>query len=141
MNKKIMMAIGMALLIAGCSSAPAKKTLDTDILLKADQAYRQGRLVDAEAYYLKIVDKNPTLYETWFRLGNIYVRTGQLDAAIRAFEKCIQLSPEKSKGWNNMALTRIRQAISTLEEGVGMSDASDPGYQQMSKLLSKLVSK
>ena len=60
--KKITAIILCSIFLMACSSSakqPAK--LDTALLVKAEKAYRQGRLVDAEIYYLKIAEAKPGL--------------------------------------------------------------------------------
>ena len=87
------------------------------LFTKAQQAYQEGMLEEAEANFIKITKLNPEFYEAWFRLGNIYVRTGQLKAAERMFEKSANISPEKYRAWNNLAITYIKQAVAVLKEG------------------------
>ena len=83
----------------------------------AGEAYKNGELSTAETHYLALVRNDPEFAEGWFRLGNIYVRTGQLDAAVNMYEKALKLNPEDGKVWNNLALARVKQAVAALDEG------------------------
>ncbi|MBF5056295.1 hypothetical protein Y5W_01589 [Alcanivorax sp. 521-1] len=72
--------------------------------------------MEAEAYYRELVNDNPELYQGWFRLGNIYARSGQLDAAITMYERCLELDPDQARAWYNLALVRTRQSLRTLAD-------------------------
>lgn len=109
----------LAIFITACTTLKTQTDAQKSVELftKAEQAYKEGMLEEAEANFLKITKLNPELYEAWFRLGNIYVRTGQLKAAERMFEKSASINPEEYKAWNNLAITYIKQAIAVLKEG------------------------
>lgn len=119
MSKKTMgrtwLAFLIALVLQGCASGPSEKPF-LDTFDRAEADYRQGLLTRAEAGYRKVVQTKPTFYEPWLRLGNIYVRTGQYEAAIRMFEECTRIQPDDVRGWNNLALTRVNQGIDILDQ-------------------------
>jgi tetratricopeptide (TPR) repeat protein len=52
-------------------------------------AERQGQLDQAEALYAKLVAKNPTLENAWFRLGYLQLQRGNNTGSIGAFEACL----------------------------------------------------
>ena len=109
-------------------------------LAAAYTAYNEGRLSAAETLLIKYTNKYPNYSEAWFKLGNIYYRTGQYDAAITAYGNVVQQQPKHSKAWYNMALTRIRQAEVTLEQGEAQFAIEDTQSLQLTSLKNKIRS-
>ena len=130
--------IAFSVFLTGCGSTATRSTISADLIERADQAYREGQLTVAEARYREITHQKPSMYEPWFRLGNIYVRTGQLEAAVKMYERCIELRSEDARAWNNLALTRIQQAIAVLDEGVAMASSNSAGWKDMQRLSVRL---
>ena len=58
-----------------------------DALRKAEKLVRQGRLDAAIEAYLQIVDDHPGDWGTANALGDLYVRTGDLDKAASQFTR------------------------------------------------------
>lgn len=129
--------------ICSCASSPerSESTFKEKIALfqEAEQYYQQGLLAQAESRYRAMLKTNPNMYEAWLRLGNINVRTGQLEAATLAFEKCIAIAPERLKGWNNLALTHVIQATEVAREGLSVTDPNDPDDAKLQRLLERLI--
>lgn len=105
----------------------------------ASTAYESGELSTAETRYLELVKANPQYAEGWFKLGNIYVRTGQLVAAIRMYEKAAVINPEDGKVWNNLALARVKQAVATLDEGAQHVRSGSPEQAGVQELRKRIV--
>ncbi len=101
-------------------------------------AYKDGRLGDAEAILHQILEDHPDLADAWFKLGNIYYRTGQYDAAVRAYEKTVVYDKENGRAWYNLALTRIKQADIALKVGITQVKSSNPYYQRLGDFRKKL---
>src|SRR5690606_9448918 len=93
--------------VEGCSSAAPRAERDAANYAAAALAYKNGELIEAETRYRQLVKAHPDYTEGWFKLGNIYVRTGQYDAAANVYKKAAQLNPEDAKIWNNLALANI----------------------------------
>ncbi len=107
-----------AFVLGSCAAKPPSKSQSALALIEsADRYYSMGLLSDAEAKYRKITLAYPKYHEAWLKLGNIYVRTDQLEAAIIAYQTCNQKQPEDVRCWNNLALARVKQAVSSLDEG------------------------
>ena len=89
----------LAALLSACATSASNIDGDNNAnkLRRAEQAYTDGLFVEAEAYYRELVNDNPELYQGWFRLGNIYARSGQLDAAITMYERCLELDPDQAR--------------------------------------------
>ncbi len=107
------------LLVSACASKEnrLKPTGVVEVERKAEGYYKQANLQLAEVEYRRLLKMVPQYAKGWFRLGNIYLRTSQLDAAIRHYEKAIAYDSKMAKAWHNLSLARIRQATNTLVEG------------------------
>mgnify|MGYP000950482850 FL=1 len=95
--------------LQACSTLTTS-TLSPDIMTDADQYYQNGQLAQAEHLYREVVATAPRVSVAWFQLGNIYVRTNQLDAAVNAFQQATQVAPNEARYWVNLSLTRHKQA-------------------------------
>lgn len=124
------LAVAVALLIAcaGCASSSASRSDFASGYEQAEKYYRAGLYSDAERVLLDLRRRSPENYDVLFRLGNIYVRTGQFDAAERAYRRCIEIDPEQPKGWYNLALLSIKQAMYIAEEGRAKTRTRSPEF-------------
>jgi tetratricopeptide (TPR) repeat protein len=119
----ILLLLGTILFLNACASTQQQsvKKMNSSELInlveEAGEAYKMGLLTDAEIKYREITAKYPRYYDAWLKLGNIYVRTDQLEAAIRVYLKCTEIEPEAMQGWNNLALARLKQAMNALKVG------------------------
>jgi tetratricopeptide (TPR) repeat protein len=116
----------------GTTSSKYSSKSKLDEFDQANKFYEAGRLSEAEWLYKQVLKTAPDLDEAWLRLGNIYVRTNQLEAAAIHLDKCTTINPSNYRCWNNLALIRIKQAISTLDQ----AEKSFPkAAQEKAKLL------
>jgi cytochrome c-type biogenesis protein CcmH/NrfG len=46
---------------------------------------------------------NPLHPDGWFALGSASLKARELDSAINAFTRSVQLNPENGESWNNLA--------------------------------------
>lgn len=137
---KIAIAFIAISFLGGCTSSITKENSSTiNLFKKAERSYMQGLLSEAEADYLQLSRIAPDVSEVWVKLGNIYVRTGYLDAAIRMYEKCLEIDSKDTRCWNNMALAQVKQAMKTLEAGVKGMEPNSDDYYVLTELYSKLV--
>ena len=56
-------------------------------LEEADRALREARLNDAEVMYRELIKSHPQVPEVYLRLGNIYTRQAQLEAAQQTYKE------------------------------------------------------
>lgn len=149
MKRSLKLAIIALALISGCVSnvrsdfngarlPKVSHSLD-DMLLKANLAYEEGRLPDAERWFLNIVHQYSSLADAWFKLGNIYYRTGRYTAAINAYETVLTNDISYDKAWYNLALTRRSQSIEVLNRGLSHIDKDSPFYMKSLILRKKLI--
>ncbi len=94
----------------------------------AGKYYNNGLYSDAERVLLELARQTPDNYDVLFRLGNIYVRTGQFEAAERVYQHCVKIDPSQPKGWYNLSLLRVKQAMYLVEEGRTKSAAQAPEF-------------
>ncbi len=143
---RICMLILVVLLLPACvattGSSPnrvASKPSALELQLEESFiAYNEGRLGDSEASLHKILEMHPNLSDAWFKLGNIYYRTGQYDAAVRAYEKTVTYDKENGRAWYNLALTRIKQADIALKIGATQITPDNPYFERLGALRKKL---
>lgn len=126
---RCLLALGLVVSLAACTSTPARNeaapisaaaTVGEDSLIelqeRADQAYAEGRLLDAEQLYRRLLRAHPRSTHALLRLGNTQLRNSELDAAALSFRECIKYSPEDARCWNNLALTYVKMSSDTLEQ-------------------------
>lgn len=64
-----------------------------------------NRLQDAISLIADLIRQNPNENLLLFTIGNLYKQNGQLDLAIDAFQKCVQLNPGFADARKNLANT------------------------------------
>jgi len=135
----------LALLTIGCSSnevANAENPPTTSLLVvenKAEAAYHGGHLDISEGYYRQLLDAKPRYSPAWFRLGNIYTRNNRLQAAVNAYQRCLQLDINHEKAWHNLAVARMRQATDVLLSAQAQIGSNSPMSGQLARLLDDIM--
>ena len=71
--------------------------------LEADLLKAQGRPNEAVWAYERIVHEQPDNFDAWNNLGNARHESGDLDAAMDAFQRARQLKPQESIVFTNIA--------------------------------------
>lgn len=133
-------------LLGGCATGGSSPAVGENInyaldekLIEANKAYREARLGDAERLYREISEAHPSLVEVWVRLGNIYTRQGQYDAAVRAYETAIRYDPEEGRAWYNLSLVYLKKSTVILEQGQRTVGEDSPYLDDMRTLHRRLV--
>ncbi|GGZ98383.1 hypothetical protein GCM10008090_03540 [Arenicella chitinivorans] len=108
---------------------------------KANIAYQEGRLVEAERWFLNIVMAHPTLADAWFKLGNIYYRSGRLAAAVNAYEEVLKIDNKFEQAWFNLALTRVSQSVEVIDQSLSFIEPDSPYFDQALALKARLINK
>lgn len=103
------------LLIGGCTLWSGSGTT-IDHLEEAERAYRDGRLNQAEAHFIALVDAHPSYGYGYFKLGNIHLQKGHYSQAATYFRQAIQNDPEDPRYWNNLVIAEYRQAETSLDQ-------------------------
>ena len=115
--------------LSACSSTGEKKASKElfDMLDKANNAYSEGNWLEAEMYYQQIIEKVPDDSYAWMRMGNARLQTGQIDAAIAAYQESIKHSPNQSKPYYNLSTAYMIQAQRVLEKAKRNMQKNDSG--------------
>jgi tetratricopeptide (TPR) repeat protein len=75
----------------------ARSPQDTDILAwRARILSWSGRLAEAEAEYLKLLNVSERDPDLWLGLANVYLRQGKTKDAVRALDTAVTLDPERA---------------------------------------------
>lgn len=75
--------------------------------IEAEHALAANDPVAAGKRYVRMVTAYPNHAPTLFRLGTVYLRTGQFEAAQRAFQETLRADPDITKAQSNLALTHL----------------------------------
>lgn len=119
---------------AGCATKSSTELKTLDQYERAIEAYQAGRYADAESRLLSLLEKFPQFAEGWYRLGNLYVRTGQHEAAINAYNSCLRYDANFTKAWHNLSLAHLKVAIQVLEEGMRNNGDDRDATEQLAQL-------
>ncbi len=98
----------------------------TQLEQEAKKAYLNEDWATAEKAYQKLTIQIPGDVEPWFRLGNIYARTNQLNAAVATYREALIREPSNSKVWHNMGVIQLKQAANTFLEMQQYTEENDP---------------
>lgn len=132
------------LFIGGCQSTQPKLgelTLQPAIE-NATAAYQQGDLQLAEGLWRRLLERDPSLLDAWCHLGHIGFRQHAYEAALSAYQKCLQYQPQQPEIWHNMAVIKLREASELLIQGSAfIDDNRDPNQDahNYSRLLNALM--
>ncbi|QBF82520.1 tetratricopeptide repeat protein [Shewanella maritima] len=142
MVRQLIVALALVGLTA-CSSAPSQEEHQGNqqilvIQQQAEHAYKTAMLDQAESLYIEVLKSVPNYAPAWFRLGNIYTRTGRHDAAINAYLKCLELEPKNTKALYNISLVRIKQSTQVLQQAQRQADPNSVVTKQVNALLNAL---
>ena len=84
---------------------PAVAQSARDFIRMGNKAYRQERYDEAETFYLKSIEKNPS-FEAYYNLGNAYVMQMKDSTAYENYKKADSLGTSdplrKARNFHNM---------------------------------------
>ena len=86
------------------------------------QAHRDAQAADDYGKLVKIVPDDPNY---WYMLGNAYVRSGQPDLAVLAYNQSIMRDPNNAHAWHNLGVIRLRQAQAAFTSSAQVAHAGD----------------
>lgn len=104
-------------------------------MMEAQSYYDRALYSDAERVLLSLSEQANDNYDVHFMLGNIYVRTGQYPAADRMYRRCINIDSSVAKAWYNLALLKVKEAVSLADEGYQRTAVDNPEYERNFLLL------
>jgi tetratricopeptide (TPR) repeat protein len=83
---------------------------DPDLLPAYDHAvvlwFETQRWAEAVRYLERATTRHPEWAHGWYSLGFVYRKTGQLEAAIFAYEECAAMRPGDADPWYGLAVAR-----------------------------------
>ena len=116
-----------ALRYAKLASAAAKGSPKADALLIAGKsAYRLGRYGEARALLMQTVDLAPDRAEAWLWLGLAAYALKDLDTAVAALERAVQLDPSPIASLNLGAAYLAKKRFSDAEQVLTQVVLEDP---------------
>lgn len=71
---------------------------------------------EALALYLDLTGSPQASGEDWFRLGNLQIDRGELEAGADSYRQALRLSPELSKARHNLGMTYLQLGVSAILE-------------------------
>lgn len=127
----------LVVVLTACSGAAPKKKAFSHLEI-ADNAYDQGRWVEAEQHYHAITEMAPNDYYAWFRLGNSRLHQAKIEAAIHAYESSLQRDPRQPKPHHNLAEAYLMKAHQSLLRAQSLAEKSSYEWQAIEAKLNKL---
>ncbi|MBQ0758892.1 MAG: hypothetical protein KBT72_04470 [Zhongshania sp.] len=124
----------MAFVVSACNTMTAN-VRSQNSMLEAQSYYDRALYSDAERVLLNLSERASDNYDVHFMLGNIYVRTGQYPAADRMYRQCINIDSSVAKAWYNLALLKVKEAMSLVDEGYQRTAVDSPEYERNFLLL------
>ena len=88
----------------------------SDLLVKANAAYKRRDLKEAERLYREAVESHPTRGNSWHMLGAILIQQGRFQEALPMLERSVQLSPRRAAYYTQLCHARMK--IGDLEKGI-----------------------
>ena len=117
MNSRFLSLLITMIFLSACNMQNLQPTPDATKIIEVEkrayEAYQQEDWALAEREYRYLVQQVPGQSDPWFKLGNIYARTGQLDFAIGTYREALKRDPKNSKIWHNLGVVQLRQATNT----------------------------
>lgn len=129
----VVIALTAMLLLGACATNSKNKIFD--LVAQADAAYARGDWQQAERHYMAVVEVVPKDAYAYFRLGNVYAKQMNFDAAMQAYQAAIVRQGDMTKAYNNLALVHVLQAKRVLEAGQKTMRKGDPLQRRMKKML------
>lgn len=100
----------------------------TEQRLLSDVLYRLGKYEAAERVLSRYEETHPFDEQVWFRLGQIYLETAQLDEALRRFEYIRDKSARKAPGYYGVGYVLfLKNDLPAAEEALRKSLELAPG--------------
>ncbi|MGA9115535.1 MAG: tetratricopeptide repeat protein [Bacteroidota bacterium] len=105
-------ALGGGLVLLLFCAPPASAQSLRALINGGNDLYEEGRFADAERSYRKALERENTLVQGRFNLGDALARQGRHDEAIREFEAAAQTAAEprtRAHAWHNIGNSFMEQ--------------------------------
>lgn len=90
----------------GSLFAPASLPAQQEIVVRGNQAYQEGRYLDAAEAYEAVIESGFVSAGLEYNLGNAYFKAGELGRAILHWERALALAPGDEDVQTNLELAR-----------------------------------
>jgi len=77
-----------------------------DAFFKGIAAYDAGKIEEAELWFKRATEADPSYVKAWRWLGRVYYETGRYAEAVKAYEKAVELDPNDSTSRYFLRLAR-----------------------------------
>jgi tetratricopeptide (TPR) repeat protein len=108
------LAAAALLVLSGCATLVDAPLEPQVTAVAADEAYEAGENERAVELYLAHLKDEPDDVQAWFRLGNAYTFSGNLNAATAAFRHVLALEPAHARARHNLGLIHIELGVDAL---------------------------
>lgn len=121
-----------SLLLSACATQPHKELSEVmKLQQQAQTAYNEGDLVQAQSEYLELTRVLPGDESSWFHLGNVYARAGQLELAVNAYRHVLAHDAAHAKAWHNLGVVLMQQSQAAFIQSARLAKA-DPEVRRAS---------
>lgn len=103
-------------------------------LFRAEALAAEGRLEEAAATLQKLVSDNPRLTDAWTRLGAVYQKSGDPEAAIRAWRRGVELAPSLVRE-HALTLADLYLQTNQLDQARAHAELALPAHPGAARLL------
>ena len=97
--------------ITSFKGSTKSKTIDVDIghyYQIGLMAQRDGDFLEAERFYRKVLEKNPSHIKALINLSAVYILQGKLTEAEKATRKILRIDPKNSKALVNLGIINLK---------------------------------
>ena len=106
----------VAALLQGClATGASQRPAVVETLQRADTAFAQGELGEAQAAYQRAIEGSPGLVSPHFQLGLIAYQRGETGRASAHFDAVLERDPGHVLATYNLAMVHLQRARALLE--------------------------
>ena len=115
----------------------------TDVLHKATELHKQGRLDEAEILYRQILDNDPRHSDALNRLAIVALQRGDLQEALSRIDLALCVTPEavtalSNKGAILLSLKRYPEALAIYDRVIALKTDDPDGHYNRARVLTDL---
>jgi tetratricopeptide (TPR) repeat protein len=113
-----------------------------ELLEQGKQLDQKGKLDEALAVYLNIINLNPKHKQAYYFYGNCLLKQDNWEAAAAAFRMAIELDPKYASAYHYLAVVltkqdKIKEAIKASSQAIEFKNDTAVFYQQLAQNLAK----
>ena len=124
---------------AGTPAATATQQDPAAAMRAGEAAYDREDWASAESRFLDAARGDPGNAEPWFKLGNVYFKTGRYDFAAQAYEQALRRAPGHARAWHNLGVVRLHQADQSFEHVTAGSEPHDATLDVRARKMREII--